>query len=117
MFLHLSVILFTRRGVSVRGVSVRWISVQEGLCPRGPLSRGISVWRVAVWGVSVQRGVSVRENPHTVKSGWYTSYWSAFLLQLGFFSLCPFLLPFCINFYELISDKNIVFLKYFYLIY
>ena len=62
MFLHLSVILFTRGGLS-RGVSVRGC-----LCP----------------GMSLSRGVSVRETPHTVKSGRYASYWNAFLFINSF---------------------------------
>ena len=50
------------------------LSVQGGLFP----GKGISVH-----GVSVQR-VPVRETPHTVKSGWYASYWNAFLCWIIF---------------------------------
>ena len=49
MFLHLSGILFTGRGLCPGGVSLRGVSVQGGLCPGGSLSR-----RVSVRGVSVQ---------------------------------------------------------------
>ena len=81
MFLHLSVILFTEgRVVSVKGGLCQGvISVHGGLCPGGSLTRG-----GICLGVSVQR-------PHTVKSGWYKSYWHAFLLHLRFFSFSPFL--------------------------
>ena len=53
--------------VSVQGVSV-W---GGGLCLWGSLSVGVFVW-----------GVSVREIPpfgNVVMSGWYVSYWNAFL--------------------------------------
>ena len=35
-----------------------------------------------VWGGVSVRGVSVRETPHTVKSGRYESYWNALLLSM-----------------------------------
>ena len=108
MFLYVSVILFTggvsvpacttghmTMGVSVQGVSVPACTTGHmtrgvcpmglvqgglcwgGLCPRGVCpggwSRGVSVHP----GVSLC-GVSVRETPHTVTSGWYASYWNAF---------------------------------------
>ena len=60
-------------GVSYQGVSRR------GLCPGG----------VSVWGVSVQGGPCQGDSPpHTVKSGWYASYWNAIL-----YSSVLFLLP------------------------
>ena len=79
-------------GSLYKGVSVWGISVQGGLCPGGSLSRGGSVQGglcpggalsrgVSVQGVSLSRGVSVRETPRTVTSGWYASYWNAFLLD------------------------------------
>ena len=82
MFLHLSVILFTgglcpgssqsERGLCPGGSLCREIHVQEGLCPV------VSVWGVFVqWGLCW--GVSIRVTPRTVKSGWYASYWNAFL--------------------------------------
>ena len=78
------------------------ISVQEGLCPGGvsvreSLSRGVSVWGVSVSvqgdlcpGGSLSRGVSVRETPCMVTSGWYASYWNAFLFVKYFheFEMC-----------------------------
>ena len=84
MFLHLSVILFTKgvyvqEGSLSRGVSVQGISVQRGLCPGGLWSRESLSREVSVQGISVL-GVSVRETPHTVTCGWYTSNWNAFLL-------------------------------------
>ena len=63
---------------------------------------GISVWRifvqvVSVWGgVSVQvggslsKGVLCQGDPRTVTSGWYASYWNAFLLSRPFISCCFF---------------------------
>ena len=63
MFLHLSVILFTR-GVSV---CPGGISIPGGLCPQG---------------VSVQGGSLSWRPPGMVTSGRSASYWNAFLLNL-----------------------------------
>ena len=53
MFLHLSVILFTRGGGRGRGSLSREVSVRGRSCPRWSLSRGVSVWgRVSVQVVS-----------------------------------------------------------------
>ena len=52
MFLHLSVILFTRGSLS------RGVSVQRGLCPVGSLSRG-SLKRESLKRESLSMGVSV----------------------------------------------------------
>ena len=54
----------------------REVSIQGNLCPGG----------ISVQGVSLSRGVSVRA------SGWYTSYWNAFLFS-SFFS---FFIFFCL---------------------
>ena len=76
-----------QRGVSVHGGlclggslpggggSVHGSLSRESLCPGGSLSGG-----------SLSRGVSVRETPHTVMRGRYTSYWNAFLLVYYFVS-------------------------------
>ena len=92
MFLHLSVILFTRGGSLSRGVFVQGslskrvsvqgglcpgVSIQAGLCPGGSVSEG---GLCAGWWVFLCRGGSVRETPQTVTCGWYASYWNAFLL-------------------------------------
>ena len=45
-----------------------------GLCPGGSLSRGVSVL-----GVSVLGGLC-HGDPRMVTSGWYASYWNAFVL-------------------------------------
>ena len=86
-FLHLAVILLTGgylsrgrclcpgEGVSVQGeVS---LSRGGGLCP----GEGVSVQgRGSLSGESMSReGISVRETPHTLKSGRYASYWNTFL--------------------------------------
>ena len=64
------------RGVSVwGGVLCPGGSLSGGVCPEG-VSRGPG--GLCPEGVSV-RGVSVRETPRTVTSGWYASYWNAFL--------------------------------------
>ena len=61
--------VFTGVCLSTGGVLV---SVQEDLC-----SGGLCPERVSIQGV-----VSVRETSScTVKSGWYASYWHAFLLE------------------------------------
>ena len=98
MFLHLSVILFTR--VSAQGSPYPGGSLSRGsLYPGRSLSRGVSVQGVSIQGVSVQwgrsqgrgvsiqggslsRGVSVQGSlsgrpPH--KNGRYALYWNAFL--------------------------------------
>ena len=60
-----------------------------GSLSRGSLSRRVSFWGVSVWG-SLSRGSLSRGSlssdglcpgrpPRTVKSGWYTCYWNAFL--------------------------------------
>ena len=84
-----------QEGVSFQGASV-WGSLSRGLCPGRSLSRERSLSRRSLSrerslsmrslsrGVSVQegvpvRGVSVRESSHMVTSGWYASYWNAFL--------------------------------------
>ena len=72
-------------------VSSRWVSVQKGLCPRRHCP-GVFCPRghCPGGGVSVQGegslgggGVSVQRvsTPCTVKSGWYASYWNAFLFR------------------------------------
>ena len=68
---------FLSKGVSVQDGSLsREFSVQRGSLFRGSLSR-----RFSVQGVSV-RGTPPTQNPlYTVTSGWYESYWNAFLLE------------------------------------
>ena len=63
MFLYLSVILFTGRGLCPGGVSV-----QGGLCPGG----------VSVWGGVSVRGVSVRETPRTAGATYPTGMHSCY---------------------------------------
>ena len=82
----------------VWGVSV-WGSLSRvGLCPGvlclgGSLSRGVSVQGLSVWG-SVSRGCLYPGRPYghrpppMVTSGWYTSYWNAFLLLVMFLLSC-----------------------------
>ena len=79
--------------VSVQvGLHPGGVSVQEGFCLGGSLSRGSLFSKgslstgLSVQGVSVQvdtcPGVFVRETPHMVTSGWYTSYWNALLYDI-----------------------------------
>ena len=90
-------------GVSVLGGlcpggSLSWVvSVLGGLCP-GSLSRGALSRQVSVQGGSCPGGlclgIPVRETPqtethHTVKSGWYASYWNAFLCSRFLQNLVP----------------------------
>ena len=77
--------------VSAFGVSVPGglcpggeVSVQGDLCPGGSLSGGSLSRRRSLSGGSLSRGVSVKETPRQrhpliCVSGWYTSYWNAFL--------------------------------------
>ena len=68
------------QGVPVQG---------RDLCPGGSLS-GSGLGGVSVQGVSVQGGLCPGglhlgdRDPHTVTSGWYASYWNAFLLETIF---------------------------------
>ena len=75
LFLHLSVILFTGEwGLCMMSLPV-WLagdSVQGG-----SLYKEVSVRRG-----SLSRGVSVRETPHTVKSGRYASCWNSCTLEV-----------------------------------
>ena len=72
-------------GVCVPACTTGHITRGGGLCPGGVLSRagpcpgGSLSRRGSLSGGSLSRGVSVRETPHTVASGWYASYWNAFL--------------------------------------
>ena len=103
MFLHLSVILFTRGGESLsrgegslsrgegslsRGEGS--LSRGEGSLSRGEgsLSGGGSLSRgrglcPAWWGLCPGGGVSVQGDPCAVKCGQYASYWNAFLLNFN----------------------------------
>ena len=103
MFLRLCVILFTG-GICMMSLPV-WqpvgggiVSVQEDLCLGGSLSRGsLSVRGLCLGGSLLgkpptrtpppypSRGPPTRTPPpRTVKSGQYTSYWNAFLLNVIF---------------------------------
>ena len=71
------------RGGSLSGGSLSsWSLSGGGICPG--------------WGVSVQvggslsKGVLCQGYPRTVTSGWYASYWNAFLLSRPFISCCFF---------------------------
>ena len=66
IFLLACVILFTGGG---------------GLCLWESLSRGSLSKGVSVQGGQCQGDTPVQRSPHTVKSGWYASYWNAFLLK------------------------------------
>ena len=69
-FLHLFMILFTGGGwgsLSKGGLCQR--GGEEGLCPEGPCPEG---------GLCPQESLSGRAS-NMVKSGWYVSYWNAFL--------------------------------------
>ena len=81
---------FSVRGLCPGGSLSRGFSVQGGLCPGeslsgGSLSRRVSVQGVSVKGISVQGSLSRIPPPqteapsHTVTSGWFASYWNAFL--------------------------------------
>ena len=79
-------------GVSVWGSLFRGVSVQGhlcpgglcpvGLCPGGSLSRKVSVQEGLCPGGYLSRGSLLGRPPHRqgVTSGWYASYWNAFLL-------------------------------------
>ena len=84
------------REVSVQGVSLQWGLCPEGLCRGKSLSRGSLSSGVPVQGVLIQETPS-RESvtsrisvqggsrpPPLLRSGWYTSYWNAFLCCIFF---------------------------------
>ena len=67
-------------------------SLSGGLCPGISVQRGVSLSRGSLsWGISVQGNPPGQRPPRqrppqtetrTVTSGWYASYWNAFLLHL-----------------------------------
>ena len=78
------------RWVSVQGSLSRGVSVQGSLCPRGSLSRGLCPWGVSVLGglclggLCPWGGLCHGDHHHTITSGWYASYWNAFLFYSYF---------------------------------
>ena len=81
MFLHVSVILFTGGTRSLSwGSPSQGVSVFGGLCPGGLCPGGVSVQGGLCLGVSVLGGLC-HGDPRTVMSGWYASYWNAFLFS------------------------------------
>ena len=69
--------IFTARKRSLRRLCFhRCLSVHRGgglgICPGGLCPGG-----------SLSRGMYVMETPHTVISGWYASYWNAFMLSIS----------------------------------
>ena len=61
------------------------VSLSAGLCLGGLCPEGLCPGRG-----SLSAGVSVRETPRTVMSGWYASYWNDFLFYIN-----PFILSTC----------------------